>query len=639
MFLNSLKQLFRRPGKALIFFLLMAASTALLSFAAVSMTETNQRIDAAESQFTTVATVTQNRQPGDQLLTADVLDFEGAEYVTPPETRPYYLARVEDYQGYVNNSHLSAGSIHVVEFTPLEENKGANEPAKMRIEKAYYNKYDHGRNSWIGYLSKEKDLEPGDIAYFIQDYIQQPTTYRLGKTYIANFWFNDASSIEYDIPVYSVDHAPISTQRDPKTGEKIQSDIFSDNRSRRFDEVTEGFWEPGGFGEIWLKWIDQLKLWDRHWLPVIPTNDINLLSTFHSKGTYVDDGRAISDEEFMNGSKVCMVSNKVALGGIKVGDKIKLPLHTALYGYRPSRYFSFEFATGSDFTPLNAQGNVYEPFFEDEYEVVGIYRSLYDGENELYNEAFIVPTKSITASDENNIVYYSPMNDWSTSFRIENGKIAEFNTALHNAVPDASRLEIVYDDNGYEEIMQSLKNARLSAVLLLAVGALAALTVIVLLMYFFVVKERKRTAIERSLGLSKRQCRVSLISGILALALPAVVLGSWASWMMGNVEFEEKQSQAAGMSSGIEPEVGDMSVSAPDESIETAYFSRDYSLWAENENSEADIVLDETALAVQKVLYFAVPGAVFICVALLALVMVNGNLRVEPILLMGGQAE
>lgn len=47
MFLNSLKQLFRRPGKALIIFLLMAASTALLSFAAVSMTETNQRIDAA----------------------------------------------------------------------------------------------------------------------------------------------------------------------------------------------------------------------------------------------------------------------------------------------------------------------------------------------------------------------------------------------------------------------------------------------------------------------------------------------------------------------------------------------------------------------------------------------------------------
>lgn len=140
--------------------------------------------------------------------------------------------------------------------------------------------------------------------------------------------------------------------------------------------------------------------------------------------------------------------------------------------------------------------------------------------------------------------------------------------------------------------MQSLKNARLSAALLLAVGALAA-----------------------------------------------VVLGSWTSCVMGNVEFEEERPPAAETSSGAELEVGDMSVSEPEENIETAYFSRDYSLWAENENSEADILLDETALAVQKALYFAAPGVVFLCVTLLALVMVNGSLKIEPILLLGGQNE
>ena len=41
---NSIKQLFRKPGKALIFFLLMTAATALLVFAAVSMVQTNQRL-------------------------------------------------------------------------------------------------------------------------------------------------------------------------------------------------------------------------------------------------------------------------------------------------------------------------------------------------------------------------------------------------------------------------------------------------------------------------------------------------------------------------------------------------------------------------------------------------------------------
>lgn len=339
-----------------------------------------------------------------------------------------------------------------------------------------------------------------------------------------------------------------------------------------------------------MEWINQIQLWDRYWLPVIPTNDVNLIPTFHSKNAFMDRGRKITPEEFASGAKVCMVSDIVALGGVRVGDKINLSMKMALYGYQPNDMDTFEFSCGYiPFKPLDTQGRPLKTFFEDEYEVVGIYRQVYPNTGELYGEAVIVPTKSITASDENNIVYYSPMNSWSTSFRIENGKIAKFNTALHNAVPEASQLEIVYDDNGYEEIMQSLKNARLSAALLLAVGALAA-----------------------------------------------VVLGSWA---MGNVEFEEERPPAAETSSGAELEVGDISVSGPEENIETAYFSRDYSLWAENKNSEADILLDETALAVQKALYFAAPGVVFLCVALLALVMVNGSLKIEPILLLGGQNE
>ena len=636
MFFNSLKQLFRRPGKALVFFLLIAMATALLTFAAVSMAETNQSIDAAESQFTTVATVTQNRQPGDALLHADMLNFEGAEYVSPPETRPYYLARIEDFQGYNGNSHLGADSIHVVEFTPLEENKAADDPVKIRIVKAYYNKYNHLNNNAIGFMSEEKDLEPGDIVYFSQEYSHPTTSYYIGKTYIANFKYADYTSMNQDIPIYQVSGAPITTQCDPETGMELQSNVLPGNCSR-FDEVTEGFWEPGGFGEIWLKWVEQLKLWDRHWLPVIPTNDINLLHTFHVKETYIDSGRAISEEEFASGSKVCMVSNKVALGGLRVGDKIKLPMLMAFYGFIPNRFYTFEFAFNFDFSPLNAQGEVYEPFFEEEYEVVGIYRSLYESGNELFNEAFIVPSKSITASDVDNVVYCSPMNEWNTSFRIENGKIAEFNTALHKAVPQASRLEIVYDDNGYEEVMQSLKNTRLSSMLLLAVGALSVLTVIVLLLYFFVIKERKRTAIERSMGLSTRQCRVSLVSGILVLAIPAVALGSWASWAMGNMEFEKERPMAA--ETGTEPEVGDMSMAESEENIETAYFSRDYSLWAESENSGADIVLGDEALSMQKMLYFIMPSSLLLCVLLLSVLLVNSNLRIEPILLLGGPEE
>ena len=108
---------------------------------------------------------------------------------------------------------------------------------------------------------------------------------------------------------------------------------------------------------------------------------------------------------------------------------------------------------------------------------------------------------------------------------LPNGTIESFDAALRVAVPETSELTITYDDNGYGDLMTSLNNARMSAVLLFAGGLIAVVGIVVLLLYFFIVKQKKRTAIERSLGMSKAQCRVSLMAGILVLALVASVIG------------------------------------------------------------------------------------------------------------------
>ena len=638
---NSLKQLMRKPGKALIFFLLMAAATALLAFAAVSMVEANQRIDAAESQFTTIGTVTQVMEQGDELLHPEMLNFEGANYVNPPETRPYYLARTPEINDNIAHYQVTSNSVHIVEFTALSQGGSPSDLVKIRIEKVHYEMFDDENISSVVWGVSEKYLErrmePGDEVYITQEWMRYPIVFQVGARYMTNLFYDMSNSIENDLETYDVFNPPYSTQCDPATGEKLPS-IFpetEENWGRRCDEITEDFWEPGGLGDAWMEWIKQIQLWDRHWLPVMPTNGLALIPSFHAKEAYVDQGRAITQEEFDSGAKVCMISDIIALNGIRVGDKINLPMSMALYGYQPNSDETFEFSNPfAEFRSLDAQGKPFDVFFEAEYEVVGIYRQLYPSTGELYGEAVIVPSKSITASDEDNVVYCAPMNDWSTSFQIPNGEIAAFNTALHSAVPEAARLEIFYDDNGYEDVMQSLRNARLSAVLLLGVGALAALTVVVLLMYFFVVKERKRTAIERSLGMTKRQCRTSLLAGILALALPAVVLGSGASWLAMNTELPEPAVDSAPVEA--EPEVGDLSL---DMDMETVYLSRDYSLWAENEHTEADIQLDEPALSVQNVLYFAVPLGMLLAVLLLALGMVNRNLRMEPVLLLGEKGE
>lgn len=636
MFTSSLKQLFRRPGKALIFFLLLTAATALLTFAAVSMTETNQRIDAAESQFTTIATVSQVLEPGDKLMFAGQLNFEGAEYVNPPETRPHLLAYNPDL--HTTNSQYTFDGIHVVTFTPLEDCGRLEQPVEIEIKEALYNKYNVTATNIVpGY--NEQELLPGDVVTMFQGFDLLPL--EAGKTYIADLTYfsklehSDWTGIEGD--AYMPVRSPFSTQFSAD-GLQLEGELVGRDRPRA-DEVTEDFWE--GRGKDWLAWVEALRYEKTTSpLPVLPTNSLDLLPTFHSRDAYISQGRAITQEEFDSGARVCMMSRELLVrNALRVGDKVRLPMRTALVGFVPSWINQFHFNLSYSFTPLNARGELYDAFFEGEYEIVGEYKQLAEGVNELYYDMIIVPAKSIGGSWDEHIAYFAPMNSMNTSFQIPNGKIAEFNTALHQVVPEAAKLEIIYDDNGYEEIMQSLKDARISAMLLFAVGALATLTVIVLLIYFFVVKERKRTAIERSLGLSKMQCRVSLASGILVLAVPAVMLGSWASWAMSNVEFADEQSPPSRPASNAEPAVVEMSVSEPDENMETAYFSRDYSLWAENENSETDITLDDAAVFTQNIIYFVVPSGVFLCVLILSVLVINHNLRIEPILLLGGQGE
>lgn len=623
MFCVSVKQLFRKPGQALIFFLLIAASTALLVFSAVLMTETNQRIDAAESQFTTIATVTQNWQAGDEILHADMLNFEDAEYINPPETRP--LLMTYNPELYTTSTQSSGDSIHLVSFTPLADCSAMDELVDVEIQEVYYDWYDSTKNN---FGSTEKALQPGNVIG-VHQLFDPIVTLEVGKTYIANLSYIEEQAV-FEAG-YIPNRAPFSTQHS-SSGEMVEGGITREGGiltdQPRIEEVTENFWDEEGRGEDWLNWVQALEN-ERHTshIPVLPTNSLTLLPAFHSNQAYISSGREITQEEFEKGEKVCILPRELMVrNALKVGDKIDLSMRFAMYGFVPGESRLFHFNLDYSFSPLDAQGNLYKPFWEAEYEIVGEYKQLREGANELNYDVIIVPSNSIGAGWEENIAYYEAMNGMNTSFQIPNGKIAEFNAALYRAVPNAAKLKIVYDDNGYEDIIGSLKNARLSAFLLLGVGCFSVLIVVILLLYFLVVKERKRTAVERSMGVSRNGCRVSMLAGILVLTLPAVILGSYGSWLV--LEAESNSSNK-------------IVVEAPAElnSMETAYFSREFSLWAENEHNQAGIQLDDHAVHVQKMVYVAVPLSVLLIVLILAMVMINRSIQIEPIMLLGAQNE
>ena len=170
---------------------------------------------------------------------------------------------------------------------------------------------------------------------------------------------------------------------------------------------------------------------------------------------------------------------------------------------------------------------------------------------------------------------------------------------------------ITYDDNGYGDLMTSLNNARMSAVLLFAGGLIAVVGIVVLLHYFFIVKQKKRTAIERSLGMSKAQCRVSLMAGILVLALVASVIGVGigAVLLQSDVLTNTAQSET--------------------EEIDTTF-----SIWAKGQTEVTEPETDATVPV-----YVFIPVCLFVFIFLLSLVLVNRNLKTEPILLLSGKGE
>ena len=139
--LKSLKQLLRTPVKAVLFFLLMTAATALLVLGAGLWLNTQHKIDAAESTFTTIGTVTQKENAVqvsplwsastksymsfsspvyDSLIDESVLDFSGAEYLAGPERRPYYTSVLPNCQHSVTKLGFEDEWI-VAEFEPLED--------------------------------------------------------------------------------------------------------------------------------------------------------------------------------------------------------------------------------------------------------------------------------------------------------------------------------------------------------------------------------------------------------------------------------------------------------------------------------------------------------------------------------------
>lgn len=261
---------------------------------------------------------------------------------------------------------------------------------------------------------------------------------------------------------------------------------------------------------------------------------------------------------------------------------------------------------------LNAEGEAYPIFYEAEYTITGLYITVGGGNSSGYTMAeneIVIPTKSIEASDKENIVAYGPMMGYNTSFQIPNGSIEKFKLAFQKLGYDD--LEITFYDKGYTELKAGLDNIKSMAAILLASGLMATLLILIFFCNMFIAKQKKRTAIERSLGMSKYKCIHSMISGILFIVLIGSFIGSMAGFFLTN----ETASILTGQS----------------------YYDTTYTIGSSNNNASEETKIEYA----HPILAFSIVTCVIIVLLalLLSYIVVASNLRYEPLELLSEKME
>ncbi len=525
---NSIRQMLRTPVKLAAFLSLITASSFLLTLGLNLFFISRETQKEAQNSFITIGTVEQkasnsgrealwdvtdkdyiyvSRKIYDAPISDSVLDIEGMPYIHKPKHQPVYGSYNENYivrdpLGEVDDAWLgNEGQLAIVEVTPYEDSV-PGEPVKMHLIRGLYGKaITDSRTDWFWYCEHSNP---------------NPEPLYAGTNYIMVVYLSFGKHEINGTMTRIEEYRPYLNINAIRQYTKDGTELFDSEAPEKYrDIVTEDFYETEQ-GQKWLAIVEGFRF-ANDLIPVIPTDSTHLIMPFYDGRCSVETGRDITETEYKEGAKVCLISDKFARNnGLSPGDTLPVTLYSSDY-YLPSIHLPELL--------VNAKLQPYEAFEDSTYTIAGVYRSLGSAHTtNIHKNAVIIPAASVENSDENNIILYGPMQPYNTVFEIENGKIQEFMSKLSQSGIDG--LDIRFYDGGYTELAQEFKNMRNMSVILLVLGIITTILIQVFFCWMFIVKQKRRVSIERSLGANKRKCTVSLLAGLLLVAALGCTAGS-----------------------------------------------------------------------------------------------------------------
>ncbi len=528
----------RTPVRTALFLILMIFAALLLALGTCIWLTGNRTMAQYENRFLTIGTVRQIPDSFEQSLlwnaetrdydvrknaqyssyyTPEDMLFPDAEYLADPEQRAFYVSYVPEYLMYNNSLNPNAIAWELIaEFSPLEDCM-PDESVQIKITKV---------------IGGDERLE-GAVDYFCDHRNPNPEMLYKDKTYAAvlghGLYIHGRA---YDELMKSKNEVYIGLEYIPDSLESglclpdgsMVENSFQDGQ--KIFEVTDGFYETDA-GKRLVN-LGKLELVWKYCQPVTGTNKTCLLMPFYNGQAYICEGRDINEEEYASGSKVCLAPKTfMENNGLSLGDSVKVQLLLTDTRVNAGRKFWLDGSINFYGGLIDTAGEPLEVFETSEYTVVGIYDVTFSGSDSIFDpgaDELIVPMESIEERDSQNLLACGPMTDSTSSFQIPNGSIDTFLASWSEYGTD--KLEITFYDMGYSQLKAGIDHMKKLSLCLLAAGLILTLLLLFFFSHLFITKQAERTAIERSLGMKKAQCRWSILSGFVLLVLLGSVIGS-----------------------------------------------------------------------------------------------------------------
>ena len=274
-------------------------------------------------------------------------------------------------------------------------------------------------------------------------------------------------------------------------------------------------------GKVWKDTIIPLAELNQNSVGVILTDNINSTYNFNTGVASILNGRAFSEEEYKNGSDVCIISASLALrNNLSVGDKISLDYYNSGTSQvnliiRAFNDISDYYYTRLTLTPEKRLG------IERECEIVGIYTApeFTDGQYNFTADNIFVPKNSIPNAEQ----YENPDIAYLNSFVIKNGMKDDFEAYMAEHDMGGS---FTYVDMNYTDALPALEALAANALRMLIIGCTVFAFVAVIGFYLIFRQMNSTIRSVRLIGVGTGVVRQQLCSALIGLSAVAVLLGA-----------------------------------------------------------------------------------------------------------------